>query len=117
MSGFADMINNDIANLASAILNAPTQLIQAGTSAGSGIITDSGGFFGGLFNRGTGASLASGGGFAGVAAPSTADLKIQYGGGETFFSRNKGLIIVLAIIAFGAFVLNAIFGKKKKGKR
>jgi hypothetical protein len=114
MGGFADVVGKSLTNLAGAVIDAPASIINAGAAGGSSTILSSGGFLSGLFNRGTGGALAANT-FAGAGLPNVpADLQVQYGSGETFFSRNKGLILALGVLTILAIVVTKIFGKKKR---
>jgi len=116
MGGFADIMGNSLTNLAASIVDAPTTLINSSAASSSGVINSGGGFLSGLFNRGTGAAIASNT-FASsnpLALPANLQGSLQYGGGESFLSRNKGLIMFVFGFGVLAFILTKLFGKKKR---
>ena len=116
MGGFSDVMGESLTNLAASIVDAPTKIINSAGGAGSSVVGNTGGFLGGLFNFGTGAAVARNTYASSnpLALPANLQGSLQYGGGESFLSRNKGLLMFVFGFGVFAFILVKIFGKKKK---
>ena len=110
---FSETIGEGLSNLAGAVLNAPTQIINSAAGAGSGVIGNTGGFLGGLFNFNTGSAAASAA-TSGQILPAGLQGSLNYGGDDDFLTKNKGLFtgVLLVALVLGAFYF--IFGKKKR---
>jgi hypothetical protein len=110
---FSETIGSGLSNLAGAVLNAPTQLINSAAGAGSGVVGNAGGFLGGLFNYNTG-SAAAAAATSGNILPAGLQGSLNYGGDDDFLTKNKGLFtgVLLVALVLGSFYF--IFGRKKK---
>lgn len=113
MGGFSQAIGSSLTSLTQAIIGAPTSIINSAANAGSGVIGNSGGFLGGLFNFNTGSALATATG-KGINVPAGLQGSLNYGGDDDFLTKNKGLFTGVLLITLVLGVVYFIFGKKKK---